>query len=127
MQRDLRFPHKLFEKAVKNQVARQDSRHGGPEESRDAKHVLKLVQRRWTGHIIRMPDERLPKKVFYGELKERKRSQGDNKKRFKDTLKAFLKCFDIPIGSWVQTAQDQSKLRGHINKGAAFYEKKENL
>ena len=26
--------------------------------------VLKLSQLRWTGHVIRMPDERLPKKVF---------------------------------------------------------------
>ena len=33
---------KLFEKAVKNQVARQDSRLGGPEDSRDAKHAYCL-------------------------------------------------------------------------------------
>ena len=31
---------------------------------------------RWTGHVTRMPDERLPKKVLYGELQEGKRSQG---------------------------------------------------
>ena len=61
--------------------------------------VLKLAQLRWTGHVIRMPDERLPKKVFYGELREGKRSQGGQKKRYKDTLKASLKDFDIPIGS----------------------------
>ena len=45
--------------------------------------VLKLAQLRWTGHVIRMPDERLPKKVFYGELQEGKRSQGGQKKRYK--------------------------------------------
>ena len=61
--------------------------------------VLKLAQRRWTGHVIRMPDEQLPKKVFYGELQEGKRSQGDQKKGYKDILKASLKDFDIPIES----------------------------
>ena len=56
-----------------------------------------------------MPDERLPKRVFlvtYGELQEGKRSQGGQKKRYKDTLKASLKDFDIPMGSWEQTAQE---------------------
>ena len=33
---------RMFEKAVENQVARQDSRHGGPEESIDAKHAYCL-------------------------------------------------------------------------------------
>ena len=32
--------------------------------------------------------------------------------------------FDIPIGSWEQTAHERSKWRGLINKGAALYEKK---
>ena len=37
-------------------------------------------------HVIRMPDERLPKKVFDGELQEGKRSQGGQKTCYKDTL-----------------------------------------
>ena len=49
--------------------------------------VLKLAQLRCTCHVIRMPDERLPKKVFYGELQDGKRSPGGEKKRYKDTLK----------------------------------------
>ena len=32
--------------------------------------VLKLAQLRWTGHDKRMPDEQLPKKVFYKELEK---------------------------------------------------------
>ena len=38
-----------------------------------------------------MPDEQLPKKVFYGELQEGKCSHGGQKKRYKDTLKASQK------------------------------------
>ena len=53
--------------------------------------LLKLSQLRWTSLVTRMPDERLPKKVFYGELQEGKRSQGGQKKRCKDTLKAPLR------------------------------------
>ena len=37
-----------------------------------------------------MPDGRLQKKVFYGELEVGKRSQGGQKKRYKDTLKVSL-------------------------------------
>ena len=70
-------------------MARQDSRHRGPEERgvQSMHTVLKLAQPRWTGHVIRMPDEGLPKTVFYGELQEGKRSQGGKKKRYKDTLR----------------------------------------
>ena len=89
--------------------------------------VLKLAQLRWTGHFIRMPDGRLPKKVFYGKLQEVKCSQGGQKKRYKDTLKVSLKDFDIPMGSLEQTAQERSKWRGLINKGAALYEKKSRI
>ena len=62
--------------------------------------VLKLAQLRWSGHVIRMPVKRIPKKIFYGKLQEGKRSQGGQKKRYKDTLKASLNDFDIPVGSW---------------------------
>ena len=35
--------------------------------------------------------------------------------------------FDIPTGSWEQTAQGRSKWRGLINKGAVLYQKKERI
>ena len=86
--------------------------------------LLKLAQLRWTGHVIRMPDERLQKKVLYGELQEGKRSQGGQKKRYKDTLKVSLKDFNIPTESWEQAAQDQTKWRCLIDKGASQFEAK---
>ena len=62
------------------------------------------------------------RKFSMAKLQDGKRSQGGQAKRYKDTLKASLKDFDIPIGSWEQTAHERSKWRGHINKGAALYE-----
>ena len=58
--------------------------------------LLKLAQLRWTGHVTRMPEKRLPKKILYGELEMGQRSHGGQKKRHKDTLKASLKDFNIP-------------------------------
>ena len=86
--------------------------------------LLKLAQLRWTSHVTRMTDERLPKKVLYGELQEGKCSQGGQKKRYKDTLKASLKDFNIPTESWEQAAQDRTKWRCFINKGSSQFEAK---
>ena len=73
-------------------------------------HTLpKLAQLIWTGHVTRMPDERLPKKILYGELQVGKRSHGGQKKRYKDTLKASIIDFNIPSESWEQIVQDRAK------------------
>ena len=73
-----------------------------------------------------MPDERLPKKILYRELQIEKRSNGGQKKRYKDTLKASLKDFNIPTDSWKQIAQDRTKWWGLIRRGAGEYEAKKN-
>ena len=88
--------------------------------------VLKLAQLMRTGHIRRMPDKQLPKKVFYGELKEGNALKVARRNTTKTPSKT-LKDFDIPMGPWEPTAQERSKWRGLINKRAALYEKKENL
>ena len=50
--------------------------------------MLMKSQFHWAGHIVRMPDHRLSKKLLFGELQEGKRPRGAPKKRFKDSLKA---------------------------------------
>ena len=66
-----------------------------------------------------MSDERLSKKVFYGELQEEIALNVASRNATNS-----LKNFDIPMGSWEQNAQERSKWRGLINKGAALYEGK---
>lgn len=41
--------------------------------------LLRKAQVRWAGHLVWMPDSRLPKMLFYGELAEGKRSPGGQK------------------------------------------------
>src|SRR5579871_6127861 len=62
--------------------------------------ILMKTQIRWAGHIVRMPDHRLPKLLLYGQIKEGKRSQGGQKKRYQDTVKISLKAFGIKHIFW---------------------------
>ena len=83
---------------------------------------LMQSQLRWAGHVVRMPEHRLPKRLFYGELKRGKRAQGGQKKRFKDTLKSSLKAFNVDVDSWETLAKDRTSWRSAIKKGAATCE-----
>ena len=80
--------------------------------------ILMHYQLRWSGHVIRMADHRIPKKLLYGELQVGKRSHGGQKKRFKDTLKNSMKSFNIRPDSLETTAMDRSVWRSAVRKGA---------
>ena len=88
--------------------------------------LLKLANLRWTGHVTRMPDEHLPKKILYGDLKVGKCSHGGQKKRDKDTLKAPPLKTSTYQQSWEQIAQVRAKQGGLIRRGAGEYETKKN-
>ena len=107
-------------------MARQDSRHRSPEKGRDVEHTYSseigtvkmdrpCYQNAWGTFAKENPLWRLQVGI---------RSHGDQKKRYKDTLKASLKDFNIPTGSWEQIAQDRTKWRGLIKRGAGEYEAK---
>ena len=76
--------------------------------------MLNLAQLRWSGHVTRMDDSRLPKQLFYAELSTGKRDQGGQRKRYKDALKATLKASNIPVDEWQGIAQDRSAWRAEI-------------
>ena len=71
-------------------------------------------QLRWAGHVARMPDQRLPKRLFYGELQQGKRSHGGQTKRYKATLKASLRAFGIKPDTCEQFAQDRANWRSSV-------------
>ena len=84
--------------------------------------MLKRSQLRWAGHVHRMDDDRIPKKLLYGELAEGKRSHGGQKKRYKDTLNTTLKDCKIDPCKWEETALDRSAWRQQTKTGVTQFE-----
>ena len=76
--------------------------------------MLSLAQLRWSGHVTRMDDSRLPKQLFHAELSTGKRHKGGQRKRYKDVLKSTLKAYSIPVDEWQALAQDRPAWRAAI-------------
>ena len=71
--------------------------------------ILMQRQLRWLGHTIRMPEDRLPRKILYGELASGRRSVGAPRRRFKDHMKTTLKqCGTEPINLETLAADRQT-------------------
>ena len=81
-------------------------------------------QMRWAGHIVRMEDNRLPKQLFYGELKTGKRPQHKPRKRFKDNLKDNLKALCINMQDWEKLALNRAQWRNSVREGCSTFEDK---
>ena len=69
---------------------------------------------RWTGHLMRMSPDRLPKQVLYSQLSSGHRNRGRPRLRFKDTIKRNLKLRDIKIDSWTSLSQQRDKWRATV-------------
>ena len=90
----------------------------------DTEHHIKRAQLRWSGHLVRIADDRIPKTVFYGELDAGHRTRGGQRKRYKDVLKATLKSCGIPHNTWETTAIDRTFWRSTCHSGLRDYEEK---
>ena len=68
-----------------------------------------IVERhlRWAGHVRRMPENRLPRRIYYGELAGGRRHVGGPKKRHKDNLAAWLRAGNVDPGSFEQLSGDR--------------------
>ena len=79
--------------------------------------MLRSRRLRWTGHVLRMDESRIPKVVLYGELAEGKRSRGRPRLRYRDVVKRDLKSFNICHEDWEHRASDRARWRGDLSKG----------
>ena len=85
--------------------------------------MLNLAQLRWSGHVTRIDDSRLPNQLFHAELSTGKWHKGGQRKRYKDVLKSTLKAYNIPVDKWQALAQDRPVWRAAIREGTKHFEK----
>ena len=85
-------------------------------------YLVAQRQLRWAGHVIRMEDVRLPKRVLYGELTRGQRLRGGQKKRFKDYLKATLTKCHINPNELELLARDRAAWRRTCRLGLDKFE-----
>ena len=69
--------------------------------------LLSKAQVRCAGHVSRMSNECLPKRLLYGELFVGKCPVGRPMMHFRDSLKMSLKDLEIPVETWKRLACDQ--------------------
>ncbi|BHF64202.1 hypothetical protein SprV_0200720100 [Sparganum proliferum] len=84
--------------------------------------MLRQMQLRWSGHLVRMDDERLPERLFYGDVATGSRRQGSQIHRYKDTLKFSLKRLRINTTYCEELALDRPTWSSTVQTGAAIYE-----
>ena len=82
---------------------------------------LAKAQLRWTGHVIRMDNSRLPKVLLYGQLANAKRPPGRPLLRFKDKLKANIASMKIP-NLWEKLALKRTEWRSLCYKHVSAFE-----
>ena len=86
-------------------------------------------QLRWVGHVFRMPENRFPRQVLYGQLAEGQRPAHGPKKRFKDHLKKNMKGFGILPGNLEEehcllkyNGPEESKIKNNLSdQGQLFF------
>ena len=84
--------------------------------------TMRKAQTRRAGHVSRMSDSRIPKQLLYGELSQGARKAGEQRKRFKDSPKAYLKDFNIDVTTWENAASDRPAWRRMVHKDALHSE-----
>ena len=89
-------------------------------------YIIKQLLR-WTGHVIRMPENRLPRQLLYGELCNGHRDRGGPKRRFKDHLKISLKRCGISPSNLETLASVRTGWHDTCSSGINHFEEEGSL
>nr|VZI37886.1 unnamed protein product [Spirometra erinaceieuropaei] len=85
--------------------------------------MLRQLQIRWSGHRMRMDDERLPKRISYGDGAMGSRRQGGQVRHYKCALKTSLKYLHINGANWKDLSRDRPTWEDTMKTGAAIFAK----
>ena len=67
-------------------------------------------------HVARMDEHKIPKRMLFGCLPQRRPPHG-TKMRWRDRVRKDLKKFGIEEGSWYKVAQERESWRGRCRVG----------
>jgi hypothetical protein len=70
----------------------------------------------WLGHLGRMEEDRMPKKIFTQELEGRRR-RGRPKKGWREEVERDLQV--LGVRRWIELVIDREKLRGIVRLAKA--------
>ena len=78
----------------------------------DIADIIREYRLRWLGHVGRMNDDRMPKRVLFGELPATRPRHGP-RKRWRDIIVDDLRSISplVPSDCWFDAAQDRSAWR----------------
>jgi len=86
--------------------------------------LIMRSQLRWSGHVMRMEDSRLPKQLFCSEIARGTRKQGGQIKRYKDSLKQSMRACNIPVTGWEALAANRTAWRQRTVAGVKSFEER---
>jgi len=79
-------------------------------------NIVKWIKRQrisWLGHLERMEEDRMPKKIFTQELDGTRR--GRPRKRWKEEAERDLQM--LGVRRWRELVADRKKMEGHCSTG----------
>ncbi|KAI5715688.1 hypothetical protein M8J77_020743 [Diaphorina citri] len=79
-------------------------------------NLIRQRRLRWAGHLSRMPENRIPKKVAFSELETGCRPQCKPKKRWTDILKEDIKLIGLEPKTWRNAAANRPAWRNSVQE-----------